>query len=94
LSIIGNKMKIKWNGIEWGNSYLKPEYRKLGWEPYYFKWDRVTKEDRENWKEYPDTNNIGFFKFWYDCPHAQLNLYFLCFYWSSPWTSYDKDKWG
>lgn len=37
--------------------------------------------------------NFGLHKFWHDCPHAQLNLYFIVFYWSTQWTNMPKDYW-
>ncbi len=37
---------------------------------------------------------FGLHKFWYDYPHAQLNLYYIVFYWSSPWTNMPKDYWN
>lgn len=60
---------------------------------YYFFIDLMDKEMRDAWreekKEYPNGAGVwGLHKFWYDCPHAQLNLYFICIGWSSPWTTY------
>lgn len=86
-------MRINSRGFHWGLSYLKPEYRKKGREPYYFCWGIMDKEMREEFikdkKDNPkNTGPIGIFNFWYDRPHVQLNLYFICFYWSTQWSKY------
>lgn len=91
-------MKISWDGIEFGKSYLKPEYRDIMHEPYYFKWGYMDSEMRKTFrqeaKEKPGMpGSFGLYKYWYDCPHAQLNLGIICFYWSTPWTTYDRSKW-
>lgn len=83
------KMKIRWDGIDWWQSEktLDTDYYF-----YYFKWDWISKEGREarkklKWKLF------GINKFWYDGPHVQLDLYFFCFYWTTPYTSWNKDDW-
>lgn len=71
---------------------------------YYIRIDRMDKQMRDAWrKEDPATqgwlnrilggNTIGLHKFWYDTIHAQLNLYFFCIGWSTPWTTVPKDFW-
>lgn len=76
------KFKLAWDGIEWWQSDVT-----LGTDHYfyYFKWDWTSKKGREARKELK-WNLVGINKFWYDGPHAQLDLYFFCFYWSTPWT--------
>ena len=76
------KFKLAWDGIEWWQSEVT-----LGSDHYfyYFKWALTSAKGREARKEMK-WNLIGINKFWYDGPHAQLDLYFFCFYWSTPWT--------
>jgi hypothetical protein len=86
------KFKLSWNGIEWGQSSITFGTNRYF---YYFKWGFMSKEMRdsfsndgiESWMEkvfgWP---NFGLYRYWYDCPHAQLNLYYFCFYWSTYWT--------
>ena len=64
---------------------------------YYFLISLMTKDDRKFWREekkkYPNGAGVfGLHKIWYDYPHAQLNLYFFCIGWSSPWTSYTEPE--
>jgi hypothetical protein len=69
---------------------------------YYFKVGRIDKEMRDALRKSSDDGwfktvlgwpVFGLHKFWYDCPHAQLNLYWIVFYWSTPWTNMPKDYW-
>jgi hypothetical protein len=72
---------------------------------YYIRIDSMDKKMREAWREEEDPadNNwmrrifggktIGLHKYWYDTIHAQLNLYFFCISWSTPWTTVPKDFW-
>ena len=60
---------------------------------HYFLIALMDAEDRKFWREEKKENPggaglFGLHKHWYDCPHAQLNLYFICIGWSSPWTTY------
>ncbi len=94
------KFKLCWDGIEWYQTE-----KTLGSDHYfyYFKVDWIDKETRDAWRkralEWPPygktifgTPTIGLHKFWYDGPHAQLNLYWIVFYWSTQWTTMPKDK--
>jgi hypothetical protein len=92
------KFKLRSNGIEWYQTE-----KTLGSDHYfyYFKVDWMNKENRDaNRESVKDkwikiifgTPTIGLHKFWYDCPHAQLNLYWIVFYWSTQWTTIPKDK--
>ena len=85
-------------GIEWYQTELT-----LGsdWYAYYFKVGMMNKPIRdayrrlaaEKWfKNIFGIPTVGFNKFWHDGPHAQLNLHFVCFYWSTPWTTYSDDE--
>ena len=76
------KFKLAWDGIEWWQSDIT-----LGTDHYfyYFKRDWTSKKGREARKKLK-WNLVGINKFWHDGPHAQLDLYFFCFYWSTPWT--------
>jgi hypothetical protein len=79
------KFKLSWNGIQWGQSEQTLESDFYFW---YFHWGWMDNEMRAAWREEPeDAGVIGLHRFWYDCPHAQLNLYFICFFWSTPWTT-------
>jgi hypothetical protein len=78
-------MKIYKDEIKWGTRWLKPEHRRKGYEPFYFMWFLLFKEDRDALKEV-NMKRIGISRFWYDQPHAQLNLWFFGFAWSTPWT--------
>lgn len=69
---------------------------------YYFKVGLIDKEMRKALRDGSDQGwfrtqlgwpTFGLHKFWYDCPHAQLNLYWIVFYWSTPWTNMPKDYW-
>jgi hypothetical protein len=92
------KFKLCWDGIDWWQSE-----KTLGSDHYcyYFKVGLMNKQDRdayrkveknEWWKTIFGTPTIGLHKFWYDHPHAQLNLYWIVFYWSAQWTTMPKDK--
>lgn len=61
-------MKIRWGIIEWGKTTVP------GWYAWYFGWgaDRCC---GRRW---------GIVRFWYDCPHAQLNVAgYSIFSWST-----------
>lgn len=94
------KFKLDRTGIEWGQSE-----KTLGSNNYfyYFRWGVMDKEMRDAYREFKDDTYVrkvfgaqlfGIHKFWYDCPHAQLNLYYMVFYWSTPWTRMPKDYWN
>ncbi len=76
------KFKLERDGIEWWQSDVT-----LGTDHYfyYFKWDWISKTGREARKKLK-WKTFGINRFWHDGPHAQLDLYFFCFYWSTPWT--------
>tara|TARA_R110000851_G_scaffold286055_1_gene439916 strand:+ start:83 stop:331 length:249 start_codon:yes stop_codon:yes gene_type:complete len=82
-------MKIYKDEIKWGHYWLKPEYRGKGLEPFYFMWFLLSKEDRDALRSV-DMKTFGIVKFWYDHPHAQLNLWFFGFAWSTQWTKMDE----
>lgn len=93
------KFKLCREGIEWGQSE-----KTLGTNRYfyYFKIGLMDKEMRGAYSEFDNDTyirkiwglqTIGLHKFWYDCPHAQLNLYYFVIYWSTPWTNMPKDYW-
>lgn len=88
------KIQIDKNGLEikWGFSFIKPEYRKSGNEPYYLGIGLTSKKDRAAWTK-EGWSNIKLIKFWYDTIHANLRLYFIDIYWSTPWTTTPKDFW-
>lgn len=91
------KFKLDRTGIEWWQSEVT-----LGSDRYfyYFRWGLMDKDMRQAYRDSVGDNyvklvwgwsTIGLVKFWYDCPHAQLNLHFFNFYWSTPWTNMPKD---
>lgn len=97
------KFKISKNRIEWWQSEVT-----LG-SDYYFYYilvDSMDKECRDAWNEEDGTfskgwmrkifggKTVGLHKFWYDGPHAQLNLYWICIGWSTPWTKMPSDYWN
>lgn len=96
------KFKLCWKGelgIEW---YQTEKTLGSDWYGCYFKVGLVDKEMRQAYREFKDDSwmrkvwgfpNFGLHKFWHDCPHAQLNLYFIVFYWSTQWTTMPKDYW-
>jgi hypothetical protein len=86
------KFKLSWDGIEWWQSEVT-----VGSDNYfyYFHWGWMDKEMRKECSDFEKDSwfeksfgfqNFGLHRFWYDCPHAQLNLYFIFFCWSTPWT--------
>lgn len=95
------KFKLsKWQ-IEWWQSEVT-----LGSDRYfyYIRVDRMGKKMRDAWCQDDDPydtwmqsvfggKTIGLHKFWHDCPHAQLNLYWFCIGWSTPWTTIPEDFW-
>lgn len=91
--------KLCWDGIEW---YQTEEI--LGTDDYfyYFKVAWMGKETRDAYRKLAKDKwfntifgipTFGFHKFWHDGPHAQLNLHYIVFYWSTQWTSIPKDYW-
>lgn len=91
------KFKLVREGIEW---YQTEKTLGSDWYAYYFKVGLMDKEMRKAFLESDNYirrvfgfPNFGLYKFWYDCPHAQLNLYFIVFYWSTQWTNMPKDYW-
>lgn len=94
------KFKLRKEGIEWWQSE-----KILGSDRYfyYFKIGLMDKDMRWAYRQFKEDTHVrkvlgfqtfGLHKFWYDCPHAQLNLYFLTIYWSTPWTTMPKDYWN
>lgn len=95
------KFKLeKWQ-IEWWQSE-----KTLGTDHYfyYIRIDRMNKKMRDAWRKEDVINQswarrifggsaIGLHKFWHDHIHAQLNLYWFCIGWSTPWTTTPKDFW-
>jgi len=73
-------MKIKWNGIEFGKSWLKPEYRDKVSEPFYIYWF--------DFAENPENRMWGRHHFWYDGPHKWYCFWFFNVGWSTPWTNW------
>lgn len=94
------KFKLCWKdglGVEW---YQTEKTLGSDWYAYYFKVGLVDKDMRDAMRTFKSDSwmrkiwgfeNFGFHKFWHDCPHAQLNLYFIVFYWSTQWTIMPKD---
>ena len=91
--------KLFWDGIEWGQSDAT-----LGTDNYFY-YCKVSWNDaatRAAYRDYKDDTwfrklfgwqTFGLHKFWHDGPHAQLNLYYITFYWSTQWTRIPKDYW-
>lgn len=84
--------KLVYNGIEWYQTE-----KTLGSDHYfyYFKVGLMNEDMRNAYRELETDpwfekvfgfQTLGLHRFWYDCPHAQLNLYYVCFYWSTQWT--------
>ena len=94
------KFRFVKEGIEW---YQTEKTLGSDWYAYYFKVGLMDKKMRDAYIEFSEEDgwmrkiwgwpNIGLHKFWHDCPHAQLNLYFIVFYWSTQWTNMPKDYW-
>jgi hypothetical protein len=93
------KFELSRNGIEWYQTE-----KTLGSDRYfhYFKIFKFTEEDRKNLKEFGDDKHFkiifgnsvfGLMKFWHDCPHVVLNLYFITICWSTQWTRLPKNYW-
>jgi hypothetical protein len=90
------KFKLNWTGVQWGQSEVT-----LGSDRYfyYFQWGLVDRNMRAAFRETAHVRKVfgtqlfGIHKFWYDCPHAQLNLYYFVIYWSTPWTNMPNDYW-
>lgn len=91
------RFKLDWNGIKWWQSE-----KTIGSDYYfyYFHIGTMNKNMREAYREFENDpwfekvfgfQNFGLHRFWYDCPHVQLNLYYICFYWSTPWTNPPKE---
>jgi hypothetical protein len=76
-------MKLMWNGIEFGQSYLKPEHRGKGFEPYYIYWFDWSEQENRRW---------GRHYFWYDGPHKWWCFWYFSIGWSTPWTRWN-DEW-
>ncbi len=94
------KFKLDKTGIEWWQSEVT-----LGSDDYfyYFRWGLMDKEMREALHDFKDDSwyrvqfgwpTFGLHKFWHDCPHGQLCLHWIVFYWSTPWTNMPKDYWN
>lgn len=81
-------MKISNWCIEWGQSEIT---KGTDVYFYYFGVGIIDSEMRKSIKEDTDVTLFGVNRFWYDGPHAQLNLYFICFYWSTYWTKSPKE---
>lgn len=91
------KFKLHKTGIEWWQSEITLGSNRYF---YYFKVGFINQDMRDAYRELKDnsyvrrvfgTHLFGLHKFWHDCPHAQLNLYCFCCYWSTPWTRMPKD---
>lgn len=97
------KFKISKGMIEW---WQTEKTLNSDWYAHYIMIDFMNKEQREAWRKqvFGDgkgwmrhilgNNLLGLHKFWYDCPHAQLNLYFIVLSWSTQWTTMPKDYWN
>lgn len=89
----------KWK-IEWWQTD-----KTIGTDRYfhYIRIDTINKRMRSAWSKEDVSDHvwitrwsrgsIGFYKFWYDTIHVQLNLYFFCVSWSTPWSTVPKDFW-
>jgi len=93
------KFKLDKNGIEWWQSDVT-----LGSDHYfyYFKVALMGRKTRDAYRKVAKDKwfntifgipTVGLHKFWHDGPHVQLNLHFIMFYWSTPWTTFPKDYW-
>lgn len=71
---------------------------------YYISINRMNKKTRDAWRKEDIIKQswvrrifggsaVGLHKFWYDGIHAQLNVYWFCITWSTPWTTVPKDFW-
>lgn len=73
------KFKLRWNGIEWGQSE-----KTLGSNTYfyYFYWfNRIEKKGNRF---------LGYEYMYYGGPHVALCLWWVCMTWSTPWTKVRK----
>ena len=77
-------MKLKLTGIEFGRSWLKPEYRDVIDEPYYIYWFDIAKK--------PENRAWGKHYFWYDGPHKWYCFWYFNIGWSTPWTKWEKKE--
>lgn len=75
--------KLRIDGIEWYQTQKTINHNEYC---YYFKWCILNKQIRNDLTSC-GISPISLYRFWYDCPHAQLNLFYICFYWSTPWTA-------
>lgn len=91
----------KFRLVRWGIEWYQTEAT-LGTDHYfnYFYVHRMNKKMRDAWRKRPygqrvlGTDLFGLHKYWYDCPHAQLNMYFIVLSWSTQWTTMPKDYWN
>lgn len=79
-------MRIEDGRLVWGLNDLKPEYRKKGYEPYYFAMYLLSSKNRKALKKLGH-GPISFYKLWYDHPHCVLNLYFIQLGWFTQFTT-------
>lgn len=93
------KFKLCRNGIEW---YQTEKTLGTNHYFYYFKIWWMGADTRAAWKEEDGDGwlrkvfgwkTVGLHKFWYDCPHAQLNLHWIVIGWSTQRTNMPKDYW-
>lgn len=90
------RFKLALDGLEWYKIQYDDGAHTYA---YYFKCGLMDKAQRAAWRTKPygqrvfGSDLIGLHKFWYDCPHAQLNLYWIVFYWYTQWTTMPKDYW-
>lgn len=90
----------KFKFVKWGIEWYQTE-KTIGTDHYfyYFYIHTMNKKMRDAWRKKPYGQRIfgsdlfGLHKHWYDCPHAQLNLYFIVLSWSTHWTTIPKNYW-
>lgn len=73
------KFKLRWSGIEWGQS---EKTLGTGVYFYYFYWFDLI-EKKEN-------RFLGYEYMYYDGPHVALCFWWVCMTWSTPWTKVRK----